>query len=70
MNIKVSGNFHNVALFFDKVARLPRVVNIQNIKMKPRKKAKSLETSCTAVTYKFIEQAPKRKKKKQNRKKK
>ena len=70
VNIKVSGNFHNVALFFDKVARLPRVVNIQNIKMKPRKKAKSLETSCTAVTYKFIEQAPKRKKKKQNRKKK
>ncbi|KPJ78543.1 MAG: hypothetical protein AMJ54_03235 [Deltaproteobacteria bacterium SG8_13] len=70
VNIKVNGQFHNVALFFDKVARLPRVVNIQNIKMKPTKKAKSLETVCTAVTYKFIEKAPKKKKKTTGRKKK
>lgn len=70
VNIKVSGKYHNVALFFDKVARLPRVVNIQNIKMKPRNKSSLLETSCTAVTYKFIEQAPKKKKKKKGRKKK
>ena len=64
VNIKVNGSYHNVVIFFDKIARLPRVVNIQNIKMKPIKGGRSLTTSCTAVTYKFIKQAPKKKKKK------
>ena len=69
VNIKVTGRFHNVALFFDKVARLPRVVNIQNIRLKPSKGGKSLTTSCTAVTYKFIERAPRTKKKKKTTRK-
>jgi type IV pilus assembly protein PilO len=68
VNIKVNGQYHNVALFFDKVARLPRVVNIQNVNMKPIKGGSSLTTSCTAVTYKFIEQAPRKKKKKGGKK--
>ncbi len=63
VNMKVSGQFHNVVIFFDKVARLPRVVNIRNIKMKPTKGGRSLTTSCTAVTYKFIQSKPKKKKK-------
>lgn len=69
VNIRVKGQFHNVALFFDKVARLPRVVNIRNIKIKPGKGGRSLTTSCTAVTYKFIERAPKKKKKKGRKRK-
>jgi type IV pilus assembly protein PilO len=58
VDIKVSGNFHNVAVFFDKVSNLQRIVNVRNIIMKPgdSKKADSrLETNCQAVTYKFIE---------------
>lgn len=53
--IQVIGNYHNVALFFDKVANLPRVVNIKDIKMVPSKDGSKLTTSCTAVTYKFVE---------------
>lgn len=57
VSIKVEGNYHNLAVFFDKVSRLPRIVNIQDIKISPlRKKGDSkLETSCTAVTYRFVE---------------
>jgi type IV pilus assembly protein PilO len=64
--IKVTGRYHNVALFFDKVARLPRVVNIRNISMTPgRGKGRDkLSTGCTAVTYKFIDKPKKKKKKK------
>lgn len=70
--IKVNGNFHNVAVFFDKVARLSRVVNIRDINMKPTKGNVSLSTTCTAVTYKFIDEPVKKKtpKKKSSRKKK
>ncbi|MGB5156099.1 type 4a pilus biogenesis protein PilO [Desulfobacterium sp. N47] len=55
--IQVTGKYHNVAIFFDKVARLPRIVNINNISMKvdQSKKDNSLLTSCTAITYRFLD---------------
>jgi type IV pilus assembly protein PilO len=68
--IKVTGGYHNVALFFDKVARLSRVVNIRDILMKSTKGGVILSTSCTAVTYKFIDTPAKKKKGKRKRKKK
>jgi type IV pilus assembly protein PilO len=58
VSIKVTGNYHNVALFFDKVARLSRIVNIDNINMTSTKGDMDLITSCTAVTYRFVEPKP------------
>jgi type IV pilus assembly protein PilO len=59
MNIR--GDYHNLAIFFDKVARLSRIVNINNITInrgKDVKNTKDLSTACTAVTYKFVEPLP------------
>lgn len=70
VSVRVSGKYHNVALFFDRVARLPRVVNIRNISMKPEKGGDSISTSCVAVTYKFVESGAKASKKKKGKKKK
>jgi type IV pilus assembly protein PilO len=77
MNIK--GDYHNLALFFDQVARLSRIVNIQNIQITRAKQKKGtysgdLITKCMAVTYKFIEDSgpkkkPKKKKNKRRKKK-
>lgn len=58
VSIKVTGNYHNVALFFDKVARLSRIVNIDDIKMASTKGNTNLITSCKAVTYRFVETKP------------
>ena len=58
VSIQVAGNYHNVGLFFDRVSNLPRIVTIQGIKMSPLKGGHKLITSCSAVTYKFIEEAP------------
>ena len=68
VSIQVTGNFHNIVLFFDKVARLSRIVNIRDIKISGKKgkgKSKTLDidelsTSCTAVTYKFVEPGSKK----------
>jgi type IV pilus assembly protein PilO len=62
--MQVKGGYHDLAIFFDKVARLSRIVNIKNIKMARAKDSMDLNTSCTAVTYKFVEPAPKKKSKK------
>jgi len=55
--MNIVGDYHNTALFFDQVARLPRIVNIENIQMAPAKDkgSRELSTKCMAVTYKFIE---------------
>jgi len=57
VDIKVKGPYHDVAVFFDKVSRLFRVVNITNIVMKKEKQSNILDTSCRAVTYRFLEEA-------------
>ena len=62
VDISVSGTYHQVAVFFDKVSNLPRIVNIRNVEMKPAREKDNigeLTTSCQAVTYKFIESSGK-----------
>ncbi|MFO7460719.1 MAG: type 4a pilus biogenesis protein PilO [Desulfatiglandales bacterium] len=54
VSIQVSGAYHNVAIFFDKVGRMDRIVNILNVDMKPVKdRSTILTTKCDAVTYRF-----------------
>jgi type IV pilus assembly protein PilO len=75
LKIEVTGPYHNVATFFDKVSRLSRIVNIGSVKMTEAKAAKTksdtviLKTACTATTYKFIEVKEEPKKGKRRRRK-
>ncbi len=66
--MQVKGGYHDLAIFFDKVARLSRIVNIKNISMGREKDSLALNTSCTAVTYKFVEPEPEKKSKKKSKK--
>ena len=54
VSIQVSGTYHDVAVFFDKVGQMDRIVNILNVDMKPvRERSTTLTTRCDAVTYRF-----------------
>jgi type IV pilus assembly protein PilO len=58
VEIRVRGSYTNVAIFFDKVAKLPRIVNISGVIMEGAKEVLGkweIQTSCTATTFKFIE---------------
>ncbi len=58
VEIIVSGTYHEVALFFDRVGKLPRIVNIRNVKMSaPQERSGRivLTTTGEAVTYRFLE---------------
>lgn len=58
VGIVVTGTYHEVALFFDRVGKLPRIVNIRNVKMsKPEERSGRivLTTTGEAVTYRFLE---------------
>ncbi len=58
VEIKVKGAYNNVAIFFDKVGKLPRIVNISDVSMDSAKEVLGrweINTSCTATTFKFVE---------------
>ena len=64
VDINVRGDFYNVATFFDELGRLSRLVNIDNISFKnPRVRGNQvmLEASSLATTYRFLDEAERKK---------
>lgn len=61
--VTVTGTFQNTVSFFEKVARLPRIINISDINMGDRKDVKGrgyiITTSCTVKTYMFVDKKEK-----------
>jgi len=60
VKVTVNGSYHNTAVFFEKVARLPRIVNIEDISMvevkeKLKGRGPLLSTSCIVKTYMFVQ---------------
>jgi type IV pilus assembly protein PilO len=54
VSIEVSGTYHDVAVFFDRVGRMERIINILNVSMTPvGERSTVLTTTCDAVTYRF-----------------
>ncbi len=56
------GSYHNIGIFFDRVSKLPRIINVVDFNMTRAKdiKGKSeteivVKTSCMINTYRFIE---------------
>lgn len=64
VDIVVRGGFHNVAMFFDEVGRLDRLVNLSNINLRNPKVNEDrvvLEASTMATTFRFLDEAERRK---------
>jgi type IV pilus assembly protein PilO len=62
VNISVEGGFHDFAIFADKLGHLPRIVNLSDISFsQPKLQAPDrmrVGVTCSATTYRFLEQAP------------
>jgi len=61
VRVTVTGGFQGTVLFFEKVAKLPWIVNIEEISMGDGKDVKGrgriINTNCTVKTYMFVEKA-------------
>jgi type IV pilus assembly protein PilO len=62
IKVQLTGGFHNTLSFFEQVARLPRIVNVEDITMENAKDVKDvkgrgrdMKTSCTVKTYMFVD---------------
>jgi len=63
------GSYHNVGIFFDKVSKLPRIINVVDFNMARVKDVRGrseseivLRTACMINTYRFIEKKSEEKK--------
>ena len=68
IDLVVVGSFHNTGLFFDKIGKLPRIINVVDFNMTRAKEVKGRETdivirtSCLITTYRFMERKSEEKK--------
>lgn len=60
--IELTGAYHDLGIFFDRVSKLTRIVNMLNLKMSGAKVNKSggmeIKVSCTAKTFAAVEKKP------------
>jgi type IV pilus assembly protein PilO len=52
------GSYHEAGMFFDRVSKMPRIINVENFKMEPGKASGQnaiLQTQCVATTFRFLE---------------
>lgn len=72
VDIVVRGSFHQVGVFFDNVGRMDRIVNVSNVSIKGPQRYEServlVDTSCTALTFRFLDDAERERLRKQREK--
>lgn len=57
VELRLSGSYHQVALFFDAVSKMERIVNIQGLKLGGAKEVDgrtALAVDCRAITFRFL----------------
>lgn len=62
MSLSLSGGYHDVAMFLDRVSKMTRIVNILNLSMSGatmnKAGAMDINISCTAMTFAAVEKKP------------
>jgi type IV pilus assembly protein PilO len=61
INVDLEGTYHNLGMFFDRVGRLARLVNVGNLKIKAQsaqKPSSTIAASCVATTFVYVEASP------------
>ncbi|MCZ6508083.1 MAG: type 4a pilus biogenesis protein PilO, partial [Acidobacteria bacterium] len=58
-SLELEGNYHSIAMFFERVAKLPRIVNIGSMRVEARADqsgngAVELRVEGTATTFRFL----------------
>jgi type IV pilus assembly protein PilO len=61
IDMDLEGTYHNLGMFFDRMSRLPRLVNVGNVKISQQSTQRinnTIRTSCVATTFVYVEKPP------------
>jgi type IV pilus assembly protein PilO len=59
INLEVEGSYHSLGVFFDKLSKFSRIVNVSDVKISESRKADSKNTiaaTCSATTFVYNEE--------------
>jgi type IV pilus assembly protein PilO len=59
VNVEVAGGYHALGVFFDKISKLPRIINVSNIRMgtpKAQQSKVSIQTSFSATAFASLDE--------------
>jgi type IV pilus assembly protein PilO len=57
INVKVNGGYHEFGAFADDIAKLPRIVTLNEIKIAPRQQGGRLSMEMQLKTFRYLEEA-------------
>lgn len=58
ISLQLDGTYHNLGLFFDRVGKFPRIINVSNVRIKAKDKPQpgsTITAECVATTYVLVE---------------
>jgi type IV pilus assembly protein PilO len=58
ITLELDGTYHNLGLFFDRVSKFPRIINVTGVTIKSKEKPQpgsTISAACVATTYVLIE---------------
>jgi type IV pilus assembly protein PilO len=58
--LQLDGTYHNLAMFFDRVSKFSRIINVSNITIRAKEKpdaASTISVECVATTFVLLESA-------------
>ena len=58
INLELDGTYHNLGVFFDRVGKFSRIINIGTVKIKAKDKqapGSTINVACTATTFVLVE---------------
>jgi type IV pilus assembly protein PilO len=58
IQLELDGTYHNLGLFFDRVSKFPRIINVATVRIKAKEKPQpgsTITASCMATTYVLVE---------------
>ena len=61
ISLELDGTYHNLGLFFDRVSKFSRIININGVKIKAKDKpqpSSTVSVNCVATTFVLIEAPP------------
>ena len=61
INLELDGTYHNLGVFFDRVSKFSRIINLGAVKIKAKDKpapGSTIGVACTATTFVLIEPKP------------
>jgi type IV pilus assembly protein PilO len=57
IRLDLVGTYHKLGVFLDSISKLNRILKIENISLVRQNDSSAIQVSCTAITYRFLEQA-------------